>query len=134
MRRHVEDAFGWLDADGGAVAECWSDYAAKLEAWTAGRPRLVGLARAWPEHRSVLERLLVPPEVLADALRRAGAPTRFRDLDPPVDEATARWALRSCHLMRNRFTVADLAFLTGAWDDAFVERILGQAAELGAGL
>jgi len=134
MQARVEDAFGWLDADGRAAAECWRDYATKLEGWTSRRAALAALAADWPAHRETLERLLVRPELLADALRRAGSPARFRDLDPPVDERTARWALRSCFLMRNRFTVADLAWFAGLWDDRFVDRILDEAAGLGAGL
>jgi glycerol-1-phosphate dehydrogenase [NAD(P)+] len=44
------------------------------------------------------------------------------------------WALTNCHLMRNRFTIADLAFLTGTWTDKDVAAILDEAAALGAGI
>jgi glycerol-1-phosphate dehydrogenase [NAD(P)+] len=46
----------------------------------------------------------------------------------------ARWALANCHLMRNRFTLADLLFLAGVWDDAFIERILERARSAKGGL
>jgi hypothetical protein len=36
--------------------------------------------------------------------------------------------------MRDRFTVVDLAFLAGIWNDAFVDQILDEAAAIGAGL
>jgi hypothetical protein len=36
--------------------------------------------------------------------------------------------------MRDRFTVADLAFLMGIWDADDVEAVLVDAARLGAGL
>ena len=49
-------------------------------------------------------------------------------------DATARWALANCHLMRDRFTVADLAFLMGIWEPADVDSLLLDAAALGAGL
>jgi glycerol-1-phosphate dehydrogenase [NAD(P)+] len=36
--------------------------------------------------------------------------------------------------MRNRFTLADLLFFLGWWDDAFVEKILQRARSVGGGL
>jgi hypothetical protein len=36
--------------------------------------------------------------------------------------------------MRDRFTVADLACFAGIWEEADVEEVLAEAAELGAGL
>ncbi len=67
-------------------------------------------------------------------MRAAGAPTRFGELDPPAPPETARWALLNCHLMRNRFTLADLVFFSGFWDGGFVERILARARSAGGGL
>jgi glycerol-1-phosphate dehydrogenase [NAD(P)+] len=78
--------------------------------------------------------MVAPPEALSNALEEAGAPARFCELDPPVSPETARWALRNCHLMRDRFTVADLLFFAGRWDDAFVERILNRVRSAGGGL
>jgi hypothetical protein len=36
--------------------------------------------------------------------------------------------------MRDRFTVADLAFLSGIWEPTDIDDLLAAAAELGAGL
>jgi glycerol-1-phosphate dehydrogenase [NAD(P)+] len=88
----------------------------------------------WPERRAKLREMVLPPEELGYALREAGAPVRFGDLDPPVAPEIARWALGSCHLMRNRFTLADLLFHAGWWDDAFVERLLDRDRSAGGGL
>ena len=41
-----------------------------------------------------------------------------------MDDATARWAVANCALQRQRFCVADLAMLLGAWDDADVDDVL----------
>lgn len=134
VKAEVESAFAHLDTDGELVAECWRDVSAKLTRWHAGRERNETLVEAWPTHAQYIERLLADPEILVDALRRAGAPIRFRDLQPSVDEATARWAVANCHLMRDRFTVVDLARFAGVWNEAFVDRIFDEAAALGAGL
>ena len=75
-----------------------------------------------------------PDVLLVDLATLAGAPARFGDLDPPVAPEVARWALRNCHLMRNRFTLADLLFFADLWDDSFVERILERARSAGGGL
>ena len=78
--------------------------------------------------------MVAAPEALGGALEEADAPARFGELDPPVSPETARWALGNCHLMRDRFTLADLLFFAGRWDDAFIERILDRARSAGGGL
>jgi glycerol-1-phosphate dehydrogenase [NAD(P)+] len=133
MRERIEAAFRPLDPTGGAGAECWRDYSVQLERWTGVRNRAGQLARDWPEHRRRIEAIIASPEAIVNGLRQAGAPTRFRDLAPPADEATVRWALRHCHLMRNRFTVADLAFLADEWDEEAVDAVLAEAGRLGGG-
>ena len=130
----VRAAFDPLNQTGAAADECWRDVAAKLERLRAARPAFQRFLAEWPRHRDVLRSLTVDPAVLAAAVGKAGAPTRFQDLTPPVDAELARWALTSCHLMRDRFVLADLRALTGTWATADVDRLLARAASLGAGL
>lgn len=130
----ARDAFSGLDPTGAIAEECWSDYALKLERWRASRPRFEEFLANWPRYRAELREMVFSPDRLGKALEESGAPARFSDLDPPVPGETAFWALRNCHLMRNRFTVADLLFFLGWWDDAFVERLLERARSVGGGL
>jgi glycerol-1-phosphate dehydrogenase [NAD(P)+] len=132
MERRVFEAFSRLDSSGRIAAECWRDYACKLRRWHDSADALRSLPARWEAVDAYLEELLVPPERLVDALRAAGAPVRLSELG--VDAAAARWALANCHLMRDRFTVADLAFLTGLWEAGDVDELLDDAAVLGAGL
>jgi glycerol-1-phosphate dehydrogenase [NAD(P)+] len=88
----------------------------------------------WARYRRALSHMVVPAADLAAALAAAGAPARFQDLDPPVAPHSVRWALQSCHLMRNRFTLADLLFFLGWWNDAFIDRVLEGARAVGGGL
>ena len=134
MEARVLAAFERLDSTGAVGAECWADYARKLERWGGQRAQVEEFIRDWPEHRRQIESLIGAPASIAAALHRAGSPSRFRDLDPPADEVVARWAIENCHLMRNRFTVADLAFLTGNWSGSAVDEILAEATALGVGL
>jgi glycerol-1-phosphate dehydrogenase [NAD(P)+] len=137
-RSRVAAAFDRLDVTGAATAECWSDYRRKVERWEAAQDRRVAFARDWPTHRRAIEALVLDPRSITEGLRTAGAPTRFSELDPPVPAGVARWAVASCHLMRDRFTLADLVELTGAtghgWDTAFADELLAEAGMLGAGL
>lgn len=133
MEPVVRGAFLDLDPSGRVGDECWTDYAQKLARWTACRPGIERFIRDWPEHRARIEGILATPEAIATALRLAGAATRFRDVRPPADRATVRWALQDCHLMRNRFTGADLAFVTGLWDRPAVDGVLAEAEALGVG-
>jgi glycerol-1-phosphate dehydrogenase [NAD(P)+] len=130
----VREAFAFIDPSGGVGEECWSDYAGKLALWRRSRERVERFFEEWPEHRARIREMVLPPERLGRALREAGAPARFGELDPPVAPEVARWALRNCHLMRNRFTLADMLFFVGWWDDAFLERMLERARSAGGGL
>jgi len=130
----VRRAFAAIDPSGRVGEECWSDYQKKLALWRESRPRMEEFLAGWATHRSKLREIVLPPEALGDALREAGAPVRFGELDPPVSPETVRWALVNCHLMRNRFTLADLLFYAGWWDEAFVERLLDRARSAGGGL
>ncbi len=130
----VREAFAEIDPSGQVGEECWNNYSRKLEHWRRCRPQLEKFLENWPRYREELSSLVVSPERLGNALKESGAPARFSELDPPIPQETARWALRSCHLMRDRFTLADLLFFFGWWDDEFVERLLDRARSVGGGL
>ena len=134
MEPRVRGAFAGLDPTGSVGDECWSDYARKLERWKERREAFEGFLGNWSRHKAQLSRMVASPERLGSALAEAGAPVRFAELDPPVSPESVRWAVGSCHLMRNRFTLADLLFFLGWWDDAFVEKILQRARSVGGGL
>lgn len=132
IRSRIEREFASLDPSGGMAAECWRDYAQKLE--RAQREDLPTAWRrfrdGWADHRRVLTAILADPRRLSDALRAAGAGPSFGG-DPLLPgEADAAWALRACHLMRRRFTAADLAVYTGVWTDDVLERILDRARQV----
>jgi glycerol-1-phosphate dehydrogenase [NAD(P)+] len=132
MRERVNSAFAERDRSGAMAAECWRDYERKLERWHAARDQLARLPERWPAFEAQASKLLAPPERLLAALQRAGAPTRLSELG--IEPDRARWAIANCHLMRDRFTVADLAFFLGLWDAAEVDSLLRQVDQLGGGL
>jgi glycerol-1-phosphate dehydrogenase [NAD(P)+] len=132
MEPRVREAFRVIDPSGSAAEECWRGYQRKLERWNAAREDLDTLWQRWPAFDLELDALLVSPERLVAALRNARAPIRLTQLG--IRDATARWALAHCHLMRDRFTVADLAFFMGVWEPSDVDALLVAAARLGAGL
>ena len=131
MRSRVDAAFAGLDPDGATADECWRDYARKLERWRADAAAVGTLHDQWPAVDAKLDAILTPASRLVDALRDAGAPVRLSELG--IDASRLRWALANCHLMRDRFTVADLAFFMGMFDDEGVDALLASAAQLGAG-
>jgi glycerol-1-phosphate dehydrogenase [NAD(P)+] len=132
MRSRVEEALDQIDGSGQMARECWRDYSRKLKRWDSASELVALLPERWAAFEVELDGLLAPAERLVNALRAAGAPTRLSELG--VDEGQARWALTNCHMMRDRFTVADLAFLMGMWEPADVDSLLDEAAQLGAGL
>jgi len=128
----VRAAFMTVDPSGAMGEECWRDYSRKLARWAGAGERVALAARDWPAHDRALRDLLTGPEALVRALRSAGAPVLFSEVRPPADDATARWATASCHLMRDRFSVADMACFLGIWDAACVDAVLSEAARLGS--
>ena len=111
---------GWARSAGAGTARSSS-------AGMRSRDRLAGLADRWEEFDLELDGLLATPQRLIDALRAAGAPLRLGQLG--VDASDAR-AGRSgnCHLMRDRFSIADLAFFLGIWEQGDVDALLADAA------
>lgn len=134
MESAVREAFAGLDTSGAVGDECWSDYGKKLGRWRENRDKFEAFLNDWSRHRNALRELVAEPERLGGALTNAGASVRFGDLDPPVAPQTARWAIRNCHLMRDRFTIVDLLFFLGWWKDAFIEKLLERAESVGGGL
>jgi glycerol-1-phosphate dehydrogenase [NAD(P)+] len=129
----VRAALRTVDPSGNMGEECWRDYERKLARWARARERVELAAENWPSHDRALRDLLAGPQALVAALRSAGAPALFCEVTPPVDAEAARWAVASCHLMRERFSVADMACFLGIWDESCVAALLRDAAALGAG-
>lgn len=134
MESAVRAAFAGLDTSGAVGDECWSDYGKKLELWRENQDKFEAFLNDWPHRRDELREFVATPEHLGSALTDAGAPVRFGDLNPPVSPQTTRWAIRNCHFMRDRFTIVDLLFFLGWWNDAFVEKLLERAESVGGGL
>jgi glycerol-1-phosphate dehydrogenase [NAD(P)+] len=132
MEERVREAFADLDPSGAMGGECWRLYSRKLRRWTANRRALEKVD--WRAVDQEVAPLLGGGDELAGSLGAAGAPARFSELDPAPSRDLVRWALATCHLMRDRFTVADLAFFTGGWGPEDVDSVLGEAASLGGGL
>jgi glycerol-1-phosphate dehydrogenase [NAD(P)+] len=131
MARRVRSAFAPLDPSGTIGEECWRLYSRKLTRWVANRDRLQRLD--WDDVANSARELLVEPAMLCDALAAGAAPVRFSQLDPPIDGSLVRWALLNCHLMRERFSIADLAFMLGMWEASDVDSVLDEAAAAGGG-
>lgn len=130
MRARVLAAFAQVDPSGAMGAECWRGYLAKLGAWHARRSHVATVAGRWDQVVDDLRTLVGDPRAIATALRAAGAAARFDELDPAVDDRRAHWAVANCHLMRDRFTVADLAFFTGTWTGDDVADVIATAVDL----
>jgi len=129
-RRRVLEAFAHLDSSGATALECWNLYQRK-SAWIL--EHLDGLRRTvhdWSNQTDAIDRLLKPAEVVATLLRDARAPVAFHELDPAPDASVVVWAVTNCHLMRDRFSIIDLADLIGAWRPDDVAAVLAELKEL----
>ncbi|HET7029452.1 MAG TPA: iron-containing alcohol dehydrogenase [Candidatus Limnocylindrales bacterium] len=132
MLARTEDAFGDLDPSGAMAEECWAQYRLKLERWEAQRPNLPAIVSGWAALRDDLGEFLGSPQRVASVLSAAGAPARFDELDPAVSREDAAWALYNGHLIRDRFTLADLAWFAGTWTPDLVRASIDEAAAIAA--
>ena len=122
----VRSAFARLDPTGRIADECWNDYGRKLQRITKSLSGITGALENWESHADDLATLVRPSHVIAAGLRSAGAPARLDELGADVDATAARWAVESCALMRDRFTVVDLLTLLGWWEPADVDEIFAR--------
>jgi glycerol-1-phosphate dehydrogenase [NAD(P)+] len=132
MRARVLATFQPLDPTGAMGEECWRDYSRKLDGWRGARAEFESFLAKWPEERARLRALVPPAERCVEALATAGLPLRFEDLPTPIPEEQARWAFANAHLMRNRFSSADLLHFLGWFDEAFVDRVFTRMHDLAA--
>lgn len=123
MRARIDAAFNPLDPAGRVAAECWADYAIKLEAWHAHRLELEAFMRDWPRLRPRLQALTRPPELAAQILQEIRSPLSFAELTPPPTAAEVKMAFLCAPLIRRRFTLGDL-FVFLNWDsESLWERV-----------
>lgn len=129
-RERVLDAFTYLDGSGATARECWNLYERKATWIRNHMSELTRVVDAWTEHAVRIDELLQPVDVVVRALRNAGAPVAFHQLSPAPERDVVTWALRNCHLLRDRFGILDLAVLMGVWshDDALT--VLNEHDEL----
>jgi glycerol-1-phosphate dehydrogenase [NAD(P)+] len=130
----VRRVFSQVDPCGNMAEECRRDYERKLARWARASEHVELAAQQWQVHEQALRDLLAGPATIVAALRSAKAPASFSELTPSVDEDAAHWAVASCHLMRDRFSIADLACFFGIWDETSVVALLSDAIALGGGL
>ena len=127
VERRVRAAFDPIDPSGRMGDECWQDVGRKLERWHGARQTIEAMADDWDRHRATLADLVTRPDRLGTALRSAGGAARLGDLEPPASPTVARWALRALPLMRDRFTVADLRFFVGGWEDDALDALMARS-------
>jgi len=109
-REPLEQTFDGCAESRELAAELWNDFATKLTCWRSAiqqRRRFIERKRAG-EFDEFINRAVRTADKIDTALRQAGAPRRWCDLDNPVFDDCAVTAVRRAHLVRSRFTLGDL--------------------------
>ncbi|MCH9001011.1 MAG: iron-containing alcohol dehydrogenase [Planctomycetes bacterium] len=128
-RKTLERVFGRYDTTGALLAELWEDLAKKLARWreaSAVRQHFIVSKRAG-EYDDFIEEAVRSARAVENALREAGAPRRFCDLDEPIGGDSVTSAVRFAHLVRARFTFGDLLSECN-WLDGGADAILKELA------
>ena len=124
MEQRIRSTFDVIDASGAVSNECWQSYRKKLEKWHRARARFETFLHNWPEERAHLAELLTAPGAIVQGLAQAHHPLHYEEIGIP--EQQVHWAFKNGHLMRDRFSIADLLNYTGLLDDSFVEDVFAQ--------
>jgi glycerol-1-phosphate dehydrogenase [NAD(P)+] len=123
MEARVKAVFLEIDPSGVMGEECWRDYRIKLENWHAARPQFEAFLTDWAHHKAHLESLILRADKYVEAYHVAGHPLLFEELNVPVLNDEAKWAYQNAHLMRKRFSHADLLFFTGRLTSEWTEEV-----------
>lgn len=126
MHSRINRVFEPIDPSGAAAKECAGDYAQKLDLWRQKRESFEQFLGNWNSEKAKLQEHLMVPEQYVELLRQIGHPLRFEEMETPLTEKEVRWAFHNAHLMRKRFTIGDLGFLGGMFDDAVCDKIFQQ--------
>jgi glycerol-1-phosphate dehydrogenase [NAD(P)+] len=122
----VLDAFSHLDKTGKLAQECWSAYERKANWIKSHVDNFRQFVREWPRHDAIISQLLKPAALISSTLRSAHAPATFPQLVPAPTGDVVTWSVTNGHLMRDRFSVVDLAVLIGAWNSNAIAAVLSQ--------
>ncbi|GFG49703.1 hypothetical protein CQY20_26430 [Mycolicibacterium agri] len=122
-RDAVALAFAELGAK--TVEECWTAYSAKRNWLQEHRTDVEALVSDWDEFIRSLS--LPTPEQFDDVSHASGLPTRAEDLGSGYDDRLLTWALRNCHLLRERISIVDLADVLGVWSDDTARSIVADS-------
>ncbi len=116
-------AFAALGAK--TVEECWAGYSAKRDWLLEHQSDVEAIVADWD---AFMKSLALPtPEQFDEVSHASGLPTRAADLGPGYDDGLLFWALRNSHLLRERFSIVDLADLLGVWSDETAQSIITDA-------
>jgi glycerol-1-phosphate dehydrogenase [NAD(P)+] len=124
-RDAVARAFAEFDPQ--TVDECWTAYAAKRNWLLAHQSEIEAVVSEWEAFTRSLR--LSSPEQFDEIGRASRLPSRAEDLGAGYDDDLLFWALRNCHLLRERISIADLADVLGVWSDETVRSIVADAAK-----
>jgi glycerol-1-phosphate dehydrogenase [NAD(P)+] len=110
----VEAGAGWAP-DAHLREEIVRDYTKKLARWSesSGARKAFAAAKRRGEFDEFLARNVRSSDAVVSALRRAGAPTGFDELQPQTPPDVALDALLHAHTIRARFTLGDLLDFAG---------------------
>ena len=106
----LDRVFGRDDTTGALLAELWQDRSIKLDRRleAAGARLRFAARKRGGEYDEFIREAVRSARAVENALREAGAPRRFCDLDEPIGGDCVAAAVRFAHLVRARFTFGDL--------------------------
>jgi len=126
LEQTVASVFVVCDDTGALGAECWRDYSAKLTKLDPAGDKVTELLSSAEKIENALGKTFPNSENLLRGLHLAGAAYSPAQLDDWVTADIWKWAVKNCHLMRNRVTIVDLLDAAGWWTNNDVDEVLNR--------
>ena len=125
----IAGIFDECDPSGRMTAEVISEFDVKVLHWNASTSERAQFAETHKDG-TLMDRINTvnrPLDVIDDALRRAGAPRRFCELDQQTPDVAGLAAIRHGYVVRSRFTLGDLLQFSGWLTESRAEALLSAA-------
>lgn len=118
-------ALAFAELGSKTVEECWAAYSKKRSWFVDHLTDVEGMVADWSGFRQTVT--LPDPHGFDEVSNASELPTRAIDLGSGYDDRLLYWALRNCHLLRERISIVDLADLLGVWSDDAARSIVADS-------
>lgn len=116
----IKNNFGGFGFSEKAIFEMIKDYKIKYEKWISNKDEILKWAAGWSDEKSKLSDLSENADKLKSAIQKIGLKIELDD--------EWKFAFLNAHMIRRRFTVADLLYFMGKLNSGLYDKVVARVA------